>query len=105
MFNWKGFISQLNRFYDVLWCHYSEWCHNTWNEVLSQVDIEFNFTVHMAYRKTLFSIVYGFKPVLPLDNKTGMEYKVHTITEMVQAPHNIQQKVFDSFYATNESIA
>ena len=64
-----------------------------------------NSTVHSAHRKSPFSIVYGFEPVLTLDCQVASECKVHVMAELVTSQQCIQDQVVTKLQTTNEAMA
>ena len=64
-----------------------------------------NSTVHSAHRKSPFSVIYGFEPVLLLDHQGASECKVHAVAELITTRQHIQDLVVTKLQTTNEAMA
>ena len=68
---------------------------------------KWNVTVYSAHGQSLFKVVYGWEPSLPIDHAFSnlCDCKVHSVTKSIQAHHGFQESVQSKLKATNRLIA
>ena len=65
-----------------------------------------NSTIYAAHVESPFKVIFGMDPPLPIDRAFSdlHDCKVHATAELIQARHDIQEKVKTKLVATNKAM-